>query len=78
MDSSNVINLESLSLLDKAELADKLLRDVITEMKTNEFADKSDNHKRIRGLTRTFSDMFLGSTRSIVEYLKDLEVHNGI
>lgn len=70
MDDTN-INVNELSLKEKAALAERLTKEVLTEMKSSEFANKSDNNKRLSGLVKVFGEQFEDTAEIVNEYAQD-------
>lgn len=70
MDDTN-INVNELSLKEKAALAERLTKEVLAEMKSSEFSNKSDNNKRLSGLVKVFGEQFEDTAEIVNEYAQD-------
>ena len=69
MDYRNV-NINLLTLREKAELVEDLTHKIIIEATGDNFQNVSDANKRIAGLFRTFGSQFIGSATCVNRYIK--------
>lgn len=60
----------NLTLQEKAELAQKLINEVIDATQTPKFENKSEEHKKATGVFRVFGDQFKSSVNMIVKNIK--------
>lgn len=65
------INIENLTIKQKADLIQTLTTEIIKESQSDNFKNKSDNNKRISGIFNTFAINFNSNARSVVNFLKE-------
>lgn len=73
-----MLDTSSMNALEKAKLAKQLIEEVVEEATTNEFASRSDSHKRIGGLFKVFGrEHFVSYARMPFSYLTDIQEKEG-
>lgn len=67
------VNIDLLTIKEKAALVEKLTKIIIDEATSEEFQNVSDSNKRIAGVFRTFRSQYVGSASSMNKFLKDAD-----
>jgi hypothetical protein len=68
------INVNRLTLKEKAELVEYLTTDIVIEMKSSAYQEVSDNNKRLAGLMRTFGDTYTGYAVSLKRTVEQSDI----
>lgn len=65
------IDVQQLTIKQKADLIQKLTKEIIDESQSEDFEKKSEINEKISGLFNTFGEQFNSNARSIVNFLRD-------
>ena len=67
------IDTTNLTLKEKAELAQKLVNEVIEATQTPDFENKSEQNAKTTGVFRVFGDQFISTLNMVVKNIRRAE-----